>query len=127
MGEIIKFICPENICISQKCEDELITILTGSGLEGKFMSQFRQRIKFLETHGRNCIQKTDWFEKLKEANDIYSMRFKLPKNIRILFTIRANKISILLCSFEEKGSNKKGKNGYSQNIEVAITRLTYLE
>ena len=80
-----------------------------------------------DNNGRNCIQKTDWFEKLKEANDIYSMRFKLPKNIRILFTIRANKISILLCSFEEKGSNKKGKNGYSQNIEVAITRLTYLE
>lgn len=132
MGEIIQLVYPENfdmknIRMCKDCENDLRCMLEGSGLEGKFSSQFRQRLKFLESYGRNCIKKTDWFEKLKNANDIYSMRFKLPKNIRILFTIKGNEISILLCSFDEKGDKIKGKNSYSQNIEVAITRLTNLE
>jgi mRNA-degrading endonuclease RelE of RelBE toxin-antitoxin system len=132
MGEIIQLVYPENfdmknILMCKECDEDLRNILVGSGLEDKFASQFRQRLKFLEQHGRECVKKNDWFEKLKKANDIYSMRFKLPKNIRILFTIKGNKISILLCTFEEKGDKVKGKNSYKDNIEVAITRLTNLE
>lgn len=132
MGEIIKLVYPENfdmknILIAKKCEEELKSILVGSGLEDKFASQFRQRLKFLEQYGRECTKKKDWFEKLKKANDIYSMRFKLPKNIRILFTINSNKISILLCSFEEIGDKVKGKNSYKDNIDVALTRLDELD
>lgn len=116
----------ENILICEECENELKDIIIGSGLEDKFNSQFRQRLKFLEQYGRECIKKNDWFEKLKKANDIYSMKFKLPKNIRILFTINGDKISILLCTFEEKGDKTKGRYSYKDNIEVALTRLEEL-
>lgn len=54
---------------------------------------------------------------------MYSMRFKLPKNIRIIFTIQCDEISILLCSFDEKSDKVKGKNSYTQNIEIAMSRL----
>lgn len=128
MGELIKLVYPENfninnIYISKDCEYDLKDLLKGSGIDNKFISQFRQRLKFLESYGRNCIKKTDWFEKLKNANDMYSMRFKLPKNIRIIFTIQCDEISILLCSFDEKSDKVKGKNSYTQNIEIAMLRL----
>ena len=132
MGEIIKIVYPEsfnmeNILIYNKCEEELKIILENSGIKDKFLSQFRQRLKFLEQYGRQCILKNDWFEKLKNVTDLYSMRFKLNKNIRILFTIKDNKISILLCTFEEKGNKVKGKNTYKDNIKTALSRLRELK
>lgn len=131
MGEIIELIYPEkfnmkNIQINSTCQDELKDILVGSGLENKFSSQFRQRLRHLEDTGRNCVLKKDWFESLKDADNIYSMKFKLPKNIRILFTFNGNKISILLCAFEEKGDKTKGKNSYKNNIEIALERINEL-
>jgi hypothetical protein len=54
------------------------------------------------------------------------MKFKLPKNIRILFTFNGDGISILLCAFEEKADKAKGKGSYKDNIEVVLERIKEL-
>lgn len=132
MGSIIELVYPDNInmkniLIHTECQDELKGCTEESGLKDKFTSQFRQRIKFLEEYGVKCVNKSDWFEKLKGVKFIYSMKFKSTKNIRILFTIKENKVSILLCCFEERGDKTKGKNSYKNNIEIALRRFKEID
>lgn len=105
--------------------EELEAILEKSGYKGEFARKYRRRLKFLCEKGKDCILKSDWFESLIGAPDIYSMRITGTKNIRILFTfVDAEKryIAILLCTFEEK----KTKD-YSPHIEIAQKRKMEIE
>lgn len=105
--------------------DELKELLEKSGYKEKFIRKFRMRLKFLAERRQNCFQKKDWFENLKgNTSDVYSMKFKGEKNIRVLFTFFSEKSSdyaILLASFEEK--NKKD---YIKAIGIAKERLKEL-
>ncbi|NLN49805.1 MAG: hypothetical protein GX154_12135 [Clostridiales bacterium] len=102
-------------------EEELRNLLCRSGFEGKFKQLFRNRMRFLDERMERCTLKSDWFEKLRNADDLFAMRFnKQSKNIRIIFMFTDSsqkKITILLCGFEEKGSKD-----YQKAIDLATKR-----
>lgn len=102
-------------------EDDLRNLIEKSGFGGKFKPLFKQRLDFLEERMEKCTQKSDWFEKLKNTDDLFAIRFnKKNKNIRIIFTFTDSskkQIAILLCNFEEKD-----KKDYTKAIELATKR-----
>jgi len=70
-----------------KFEDDLRNLIEKSGFKGKFKPLFKQRLCFLEDRMVQCTQKSDWFEKLRNVDDLFAIRFnKKNKNIRIIFT-----------------------------------------
>ena len=135
MGILCRIIYPEKVDNDKilkhpEFEEELKSVLEESGYKSKFISLFRQRLKHLDERWKNCILKKDWFEILKGTNDIYSMKFKGQKNIRILFKFtgyEGREIALLLCTFEEKNSKNKSKDSYNKAIEVANKRLKEIE
>ncbi len=102
-------------------ENDLRDLIEKSGFEGKFKLLFKQRLQFLEERMSKCIEKRDWFKKLKYADDLFAIRFNQQiKNIRIIFTFidySRRQIAILLCTFEEKD-----KKDYAKAIELATKR-----
>lgn len=104
-------------------ENELRNLIEKSGFEGKFTPLFRQRLLFLEERMERCTLKSDWFEKLKNADDLFAIRFnRKNKNIRIIFTFTDSsrkQIAVLLCNFEEKS----GKD-YIKSVKLAAKRRT---
>ena len=107
-------------------ENDLKEILEHSGLVKKFRQQYRQRLQHLGDRKEKCIHKNDWFEKLKHENDLYSMKFKGEKNIRIIFAFIAyedNEYAVLLYPFEEKDRTKGGQHSYGTAIPIAQKRL----
>jgi len=135
MGVLCRITYPEevdnsNILTHPKFDEELKNILEKSGFKLKFVNLFRQRLRFLGERWKNCILKKDWFEILKVTNEIYSMKFRSQKNIRILFTFTGyeeKEIALLVCSFEEKNVKNKNKDSYNKAIEVANKRLKEIE
>lgn len=132
MGEIGKILYPQQfknsrILTHPRFEKELIDILDESGFKQKFASLYRQRLMFLEERWKSCKEKRDWFEVLKKTDDeLYSMKFKSLKNIRIIFTFtnyKRSEIVLLLCTFEEKDSKNNSKGSYNIAIESAYSRL----
>lgn len=73
--------------------------------------------------------KSDWFEKLKQADGLYAIKFnKSQSNIRILFAfieIECNRLryALLLCAFEEKDHKNMSQYSYSKYIPLAQKRL----
>ncbi|HZK72276.1 MAG TPA: type II toxin-antitoxin system RelE/ParE family toxin [Clostridia bacterium] len=104
-----------------KFEDDLRNLIEKSGFKGKFKPLFKQRLCFLEDRMVQCTQKSDWFEKLRNVDDLFAIRFnKKNKNIRIIFTFTDSpkkQIVVLLCNFEEKD-----KKDYSKAIDLATKR-----
>lgn len=109
-----------------KFDEELKEILERSGFKQDFVRLFRSRLKHLEQYWEKCVDKTDWFESLKQAPGLYSMKFKnVPKNIRIIFTFtdyKKRNISLLVCTFEEKK-----KKDYSKAIKIANERIEQIK
>lgn len=110
------------------CESDLKGILEKSGLNARFISIFKNRLRFLEDRKEQCILRDGWFENLKRADEINVIRFDktIDKNIRILFAfIKCNgaQYAILLYAFEEKGGKPKSKNSYDNAIAIAQKRL----
>lgn len=99
---------------------ELKELIEESGYKNEFIKKYRRSLKLLENLKDNCIiHKT--FEKLRNAKNIYSIRLKGQKNIRILFTfaqINSRDIVILLYPFQEK-DNKNNKTSYRHAISIA--------
>lgn len=108
-------------------EADLKTMLDKSGHKTDFWCKYKQRLRFLDERKAKCFLKHDWFEKLKQADGLYSMRFdRSEKNIRILFAfIEYNNLeyALLLCAFEEKDSKNKSPNSYRTWTETARKRL----
>ena len=101
-------------------------ILERSGLKDNLRHKYRQRLPHLDERTQECIRKKDWFEKLKYEKDLYSMKFKGDKNIRIIFAFVAYKGSeyaILLYPFEEKDDKNKGQYSYDTAKPIAQKRL----
>ncbi|MCR4442712.1 MAG: hypothetical protein QHH10_11170 [Peptococcaceae bacterium] len=106
---------------------DLEDILEKSGLINSFSGVYKQRLKWLEENKEDSIKRNKWFEKLKRAPDLYSMKFeRTAKNIRILyaFVSYGKEIkAVLLYPFEEKEDTKRGQKSYSCAIEIAQRRL----
>jgi len=132
MGQLKKIVYPEAFkakCIREHWdfENDLQSILERSGHKADFWGKYKQRLQFLDDRQEKCISKYDWFEKLTQADGLYSMMFnKSQKNIRILFTfIEYNKIkyALLLYAFEEKDNKNMSRYSYSTRIPLAQKRL----
>ena len=107
-------------------ENDLKDILERSGQQQNFRQKIRQRLRHLDERRRDCVQKTDWFEKLKHEKDLYSMKNKGSENIRILFAFaayRGNEYAILLYPFEERDNKNRSLWGYDTAKPIAQKRL----
>jgi len=108
-------------------EIDLTSMLDRSGQKADFWGKYKQRLRFLDERKEKCVLKHDWFEELRQADGLYSMKFdKSQKNIRILFAfIEYNnvKYALLLSAFEEKDSKNKSQYSYSTGITIAQKRL----
>ena len=106
-------------------EDDLISCLSKSGNEEKFSAKLNQRLHYLCKQGKNCILKSDWFERLKHDNEnvLYSLKIKDKKNIRIIF-IFYNNSPLFLSAFQENGRNTA--KDYRIAMEKAHARLNNL-
>jgi len=102
-------------------------MLERSGHKDDFRGKYRQRLQFLDNHQEKCILKSDWFEELKQADGLYTMKFnKSQKNIRILFTFikyKGFKYALLLSAFEEKDNKNMSHYSYSAHIPLARKRI----
>lgn len=109
-----------------KFEEELKDILEKSGIKQRFIKMFRLRLKHLDQYWEMCVNKKDWFETLRRAPGLYSMRFNNgPKNVRIIFKFTGfekRQIALLLCSFEEKETKD-----YTKAIEIANERIEQIK
>ena len=107
-------------------EDDLRNILEKSGSKEDISGKFKQRLKYLEETKEKCSLRKAWFERLKQADVLYAMRFdRSQKNIRILFAFISSgkqQYAVLLHGFEEKESKKLSKFGYDKAISVALKR-----
>jgi hypothetical protein len=107
-------------------EDDLKNLIEKSGLKDKFWGQYRERLRFLDEESELCSQRTAWFEQLSYIDDdLWSMKIKLQKNIRILFAFvehQGIQYAILLSPFQEKERGKT-KDSYKAATSVALKRL----
>jgi hypothetical protein len=112
-----------------KFDDDMKRILEKTGLKNRFAEKFRQKLYFIEKDMHRST-KTRWLEKLQEEEGLYSIKFKMIKNIRIICMFKdvsRREIVILLCGFEEKNSKNKSKDSYDKGIEKAIKRKKEIE
>lgn len=105
--------------------DDLLALLSSSGIEKRLISKLAQYIKNLYTYGENAIGvKGDPMEHLSGYSSLNSMRFVFgSSNIRILFSFLDGKIYLLCAFYERKG---KKNTEYSTYIPVALQRLNEL-
>jgi hypothetical protein len=119
----------ERVYRHPKFDEDMKEILEKSGLGKKFAEAFRQKLYFIEKDMHRSTE-AKWFEKLKEEDGLYSIKFKGTKNVRIIcmFTDSSKrKIVILLCGFEEKNNKNNSKDSYDKGVEKAIKRKKEVE
>lgn len=112
-----------------KFDDDMREMIEKSGLNKKFTEAFRRKLYFIEKDMHRSTE-ARWFEKLKEEEALFSIRFKMIKNIRVIcmFTDASKrKIVILLCGFEEKNNKNNSKDSYDKGLEKAIKRKKEIE
>lgn len=108
-----------------KFANELKNIIGKSGIFKKFAEIFERRLYFIQQDMNRCTLTDRWFEKLKEEESLYSIKFKMVKNIRVIFMFTdysQRQIAVLLCSFEEKNNKQGSKDSYNKGIEIARKR-----
>jgi len=107
--------------VHHKFNKELEGIIENSGYKDIFLNKYRKGLGFLDRLKTLCLEKKDLFEKLSGEENIYCMRLKGQKNIRILFsfvTIDKCDKAILLHVFDEKN-----KSDYTKAIKIAKSRV----
>lgn len=105
--------------------DEIFELVIGSGIEEQFFKKFVNNIGMLKNLGLNVTQ-TKNFEKLKNVDDLYSMKFKGKNmNLRLLYSYDIQSSAIMLHCFYEKNDSKHGN--YSSHIPIALKRKQEME
>lgn len=111
-------------------EKELKDMIERSGYKPEFIRKYRSSLRQLDNLKIQCTTLRKSFEKLRNAENLYSMKLHGGKNIRILFTFItcSNKIiAVLLYPFEEKDKKNNSKTGYNNAIQVANDRIEKLQ
>lgn len=104
--------------------EELADIMGKSGYVKEFKIKYHKSLRFLENLKRSCVMQSNLFECLKEAEELYAIRLKGKKNIRILFSfevVNGREAAILYCCFQEKGTRD-----YQDPIRIARERRSKL-
>lgn len=100
--------------------DEIFDLVIGSGIEKPFFKKLITNIELVKILGARVVE-TKNFEKLKDAEDLYSMKFKGKNmNLRMLFSYDVKSSTIMLHCFYEREDS--GKDSYSSHISIAIKR-----
>ena len=100
--------------------DEIFDLVMGSGIERQFFKKLISNIELIKNLGSKAIENKN-FEKLRDAEDLYSMKFKGKNmNLRMLFSYDVESSTIMLHCFYEREDS--GKDRYSSHIPIAIKR-----
>jgi len=105
--------------------DEIMELVVEKGKTNQFVKILQKNIKIIDTLKLE-VTKLKNFEKLQNANDLYSMKFKgTDMNIRILYSYDGDAYTLLLCCFEEKEDSNV--NSYKRYIPIAQKRRQEME
>ena len=108
-----------NVMMHSQCYAEINQLVQGDEIPG-FIAAYKQRIDFLSRNiGRETIHRS-WFEVLKKAHGLRSIRFMKFRILRILYMLESNK-AFLLLAFEERQGHKNTE--YTNYIDFAWKRL----
>ena len=119
------FSFPGTVLCVDAWEKEIQDIIEHSGERSRIIAALKTRVRFLAERGHKATRHPQWFEKLKGADDLYSMHVVTVHNIRIIYAFVKEK-PVLLYAFEEKAGKNSGKNSYDTAIEISRARLDEL-
>lgn len=117
------------IFIHPDFDEDLRIILGNSGMMGDFADSLERKLHFIEKD-INSGTSPRWLERLKDTDGLYSIKFRMVKNIRVvcMFTDSSKrKIVVLLCGFEEKNKKKGSKDSYNKALQIAKKRRSEIE
>ena len=101
--------------------DEIEELVVKKGLTNQFVRMLENNICKIETLGAD-VTKTNNFEKLKEANGLYSMKFKGKNmNLRMLYSYDEYTNTIMLHLFYERDDSRRER--YENHIPIALKRM----
>lgn len=101
--------------------DEIEELVVKKGITKQFVRMLDKNIKQIEELGTD-VTYTNNFEKLKDANGLYSMKFKgKDMNLRMLFSYNECTNTIMLHLFYERDDSRRER--YEKHIPIAIKRM----
>lgn len=100
---------------------EIKRLVIDKGITDQFVRIFSKNLELINQLGRE-VTKTNNFEKLKDADGLYAMKFKEKQmNLRMLFSYNESSKTICLHLFYERKG--KSKEEYKSHIPVAKKRM----
>lgn len=101
--------------------EEIKSLVVKNGITKQFVKMFAKNIEMIETLGLDVVH-TNNFEKLKDANGLYSMKFKGKNmNLRMLYSYDIDTNTIMLHLFYEREDSRKER--YEDHIPIALERM----
>lgn len=101
--------------------DEIINLVVKTGITDQFVKLLAKNIEMIETLGLEVVQNKN-FEKLKDANGLYSMKFKGKNmNLRMLYSYDVDTNTIMLHLFYERDDSRRER--YEDHIPIALQRM----
>lgn len=117
---VIPFPQLSNVMMHLDCRADLDRLIQPDEIPD-FIAAFNLRIDFLSKNiGKETVYHRSWFEVLKKAHGLRSVRFMKFRNLRILYMLEDKKAYLLL-AFEERQGHRKTE--YSNYIDPALKRL----
>lgn len=112
----------DNFEYHEKLLSDITNAFENSGKESTFLVKFMIALKILKEYGINATKvNRTMFEKLKDANDLFSMRLKSKDfNYRIIYSFTASG-TVLIHGFEEKAG--KRKTDYRGALKIVGKRI----
>ena len=121
---LISFPRQSNILMHDDCRTELIKLIQENE-RPDFIASYKTRIDFLSKNiGNETVLHRKWFEVLKKAKGLRSIRFMKFRNLRILYTVEQDK-AFLLLAFEEAQGHENTE--YKHFIGPALKRYSEKE
>lgn len=103
--------------------DEIINLVVKTGITDQFVKLLAKNIEMIETLGLEVVQNKN-FEKLKDANGLYSMKFKGKNmNLRMLYSYDVDTNTIMLHLFYERDDSRRER--YEDHIPIALQRMEF--
>lgn len=101
--------------------EEIESLVIKKGITNQFVRMLEKNIDKIEVLGA-YVTKTNNFEKLKDANGLYSMKFKgKDMNLRMLYSYDEYTNTIMLHLFYERDDSKRDR--YENHIPIALKRM----
>lgn len=121
---LISFPRQSNILMHDDCRTELNKLIQANE-RPDFIASYKLRIDYLSQNlGNETVFNRKWFEVLKKAKGLRSIRFMKFRNLRILYTVEQNK-AFLLLAFEEAQGHRNTE--YKHFIAPALQRYSEKE